>query len=289
MDITEIEKEARGLINASMDVRSQFPDPCCGEMLTRWDMIEAPPDIMITNTSMLNVMLMRDIENGMFIQTKKWLSKSEDNHFSLIVDELHSYRGTQGTEIALVIRNLLHRLGLEPESPQLRCLGTRASLDGEEGLSYLEQFFGVDQDTFSVFPGNQLIPNISLPLDCSTIDELALRVNAGEDEATEILIKEFSPRRSLGTACLLAGARNDGQIVPARIHDVACKLLGETYKQQSIDAIFNAAAKEKLISFENPQPSFRTHMFFRQIQGMWACSNPNCDQLVDEYNMKGEQ
>ena len=287
MDINEIEKESQGLINASMDVRSQFPDPCCGEMLTRWDMIEAPPDIMITNTSMLNVMLMRDIENGMFIQTKEWLSKSEDNHFSLIVDELHSYRGTQGTEIALVIRNLLHRLGLEPESPQLRCLGTSASLDGEEGLSYLEQFFGVGQDTFAVFSGNPLIPNISLPLDCTKIDELAPRVNAGEEEATEILIKEFSPRRSLGTACRLAGARNDGQIVPARIHDVARKLLGETYKQKSIDAIFNAAAKEKLISFENPQPSFRTHMFLRQIQGMWACSNPNCDQLVDEYKYEG--
>ena len=35
----------------------------------------------------------------------------------------------------------LDRLGLEKDSPQLRCLGTSASLDGKEGLSYLEQFF----------------------------------------------------------------------------------------------------------------------------------------------------
>ena len=287
MDIAEIEKEARELINAPMDVRSQFADPSCGEMLTRWDMIEAPPDIMITNTSMLNVMLMRDIENGMFVKTKKWLSKSEDHHFSLIVDELHSYRGTQGTEIALVIRNLLLRLGLEPGSPQLRCLGTSASLDGEEGLSFLEQFFGVDQDTFSVLPGNQLIPNISLPLDGNKIDKLAPRVNAGEDEATETLINEFYPRRALGAACLLAGTCNDGQIVPARIHDIACKLLGANYNQKSIDAIFYAAEKEKLVSSENPQPSFRAHMFLRQIQGMWACSNADCDRLEDEYKYEG--
>src|SRR5690606_2921838 len=37
------------------EAASQFQDPLCGEMLTRWDIMAAPPDIFITNTSMLNV------------------------------------------------------------------------------------------------------------------------------------------------------------------------------------------------------------------------------------------
>ena len=35
-----------------------------GEMLTRWDMVDAPPDILVTNYSMLNVMLMRDLRGA---------------------------------------------------------------------------------------------------------------------------------------------------------------------------------------------------------------------------------
>jgi len=43
------------------------------EMFGRWDMIESPPDILITNFSMLNVMLMRQREEPMFQATREWL------------------------------------------------------------------------------------------------------------------------------------------------------------------------------------------------------------------------
>ena len=164
-EIAAIARDARLLATAEIELRGQFPDPFCGEMLTRWDMVSAPPDILITNTSMLNVMLMRDVEDPIFEKTRSWLAESDDNCFSLIVDELHSYRGTQGTEVALVVRSLLDRLGLEPHSPQLRCLATSASIDGEEGREYLEQFFGVDRATFGIFPGEPLIPEPQVPVD----------------------------------------------------------------------------------------------------------------------------
>ena len=114
-------------------------------MLIRWDMVETPPDILVTNYSMLNAMLMREFEDPLFEQTRAWLAASPDNVFTLVVDELHLYRGTQGSEVAMVVRNLLSRLGLSPDSPQLRCIATSASLsDDSGGLDYLEQFFGVD-------------------------------------------------------------------------------------------------------------------------------------------------
>ena len=73
-------------------------------MITRWDMISAPPDILVTNFSMLNVMLMRETEEPIFEATRRWLGASEQRCFTLVVDELHSYRGTQGSETALVVR-----------------------------------------------------------------------------------------------------------------------------------------------------------------------------------------
>lgn len=79
-----------------LETCSQFQDPSIGEMLTRWDMVAAAPDILITNTSMLNIMLMRDVEGPIFESTRNWLQSDPSNIFTLVVDELHSYRGTQG-------------------------------------------------------------------------------------------------------------------------------------------------------------------------------------------------
>lgn len=151
---------------ADADLRPQFSDPLCGEMLTRWDMVPNPPDILVTNTTMLNVMLMRDVEEPIFRSTAAWLAADPSRAFTLVVDELHTYRGTQGTEVSLVVRNLLRRLGISPDSPQLRCIATSASLDGAEGLEFLESFFGVSRDTFDVIPDEPRPPRppIRLPV-----------------------------------------------------------------------------------------------------------------------------
>src|SRR5215216_699713 len=86
------------LINANPDIRYYFPNVDGGEMWSRWDMQETPPDILITNYSMLNIMLMRSIESSIFDSTAQWLREDREHRvFHLVVDELHSYRGTPGT------------------------------------------------------------------------------------------------------------------------------------------------------------------------------------------------
>ena len=42
-------------------------------------------------------------------------------------------------------------------------------------------------------------------------------------------------------------------------------------------------SKDTEFDFENPKPSFRAHMFFRQIRGFWACSNSNCSEVQEKY------
>src|SRR5690606_3729657 len=51
------------------------------ELCDRWTIQDSPPDLLITNYSMLNVMLMRDDENNIFDATKNWLQESEENVF----------------------------------------------------------------------------------------------------------------------------------------------------------------------------------------------------------------
>ena len=56
-----------------MTMKVQFPDVNCGEMLTRWDMIQAPPDILITNINVKHHVLLR--MKPIIDQTKECLGK----------------------------------------------------------------------------------------------------------------------------------------------------------------------------------------------------------------------
>src|SRR5262249_13235783 len=61
---------------------------------------------------------------------------------------------TPGTEVGYLLRALLERLGLDPDSPQLRLIATSASIeDDAESRLYLQQFFGRDRSSFEVIPG----------------------------------------------------------------------------------------------------------------------------------------
>lgn len=96
------------------------------ELLTRHEMQTAPPDLLVTNYSMLEYMLLRPIERSIFRETKAWLEKSPKNQLLLILDEAHMYRGVAGAEVGLLIRRLQSRLGISRE--KMRCIMTSASL-----------------------------------------------------------------------------------------------------------------------------------------------------------------
>jgi ATP-dependent helicase YprA (DUF1998 family) len=146
--------------NVDRELQYYFPNINGGEMWGRWDMQLTPPDVLITNYSMLNIMLMRRIEESIFDRTRNWLQANHDNVFFLVVDELHAYRGTPGTEVAYILRLLVQRLGLDRRPDQLRILATSASAgDGNETLDFLHEFFGRDAGRFQLISGEQVPPS----------------------------------------------------------------------------------------------------------------------------------
>ncbi|WP_438018614.1 DEAD/DEAH box helicase [Sorangium sp. So ce315] len=131
------------------DDRFLFPSVDGSELLSRWDMQCHPPDILITNVSMLGAMLNREVDDPIFESTKRWLTSKDDAYFYLVLDELHLQRGAAGTEVAYLLRLLFHRLGLSDPKHRhkARILASSASLpvDGEEGArsrAYLWDMFG---------------------------------------------------------------------------------------------------------------------------------------------------
>jgi DEAD/DEAH box helicase domain-containing protein len=126
-----------------------FARPDGNETVSRWEMQRHAPDILITNTSMLATMLVREIDEPIFEQTRAWLASDEDAYFYLVVDELHLQRGSAGTEVSYLLRMLLTELGLTEPGMQhkLRILCSSASLpvegdDKEQSLDYLWGMFG---------------------------------------------------------------------------------------------------------------------------------------------------
>ena len=153
-----------------IELKSFFQRLDGSEMRCRFDMQIAPPDILITNFSMLSIMLMRSIDSSIFENTRHWLScedlpedqrdqEKSNRIFHLIIDELHLYRGTQGTEIAYLLKLAIKRLGLFPGHPQLRILASSASLEpnDEKSLEYVGDFFGFTKedvkDKFEIVTG----------------------------------------------------------------------------------------------------------------------------------------
>lgn len=51
-----------------------FPNVLGSELVSRWDMQETPPDILVTNTSMLSIMLSREVDQDVFENTKKMVN-----------------------------------------------------------------------------------------------------------------------------------------------------------------------------------------------------------------------
>lgn len=82
-----------------------------------------PPHILLTNYVMLELMLTRPEENA-------FVDKSTALLDFVVLDELHTYRGRQGADVALLMRRLRERSG----NPNLLCIGTSATMaSGEEG------------------------------------------------------------------------------------------------------------------------------------------------------------
>src|SRR5690554_1029793 len=106
-----------------------------------------PPDVLLTNYKMLDYLLMRPQDQ------KLWVNNGPDTLRYLVVDELHTFDGAQGTDLSLLIRRLRARFDLAPD--QLVCVGTSATLGGEDSVAGL---LGYASDIFSApFPRDAVI------------------------------------------------------------------------------------------------------------------------------------
>ena len=132
-----------------------WPVVASSEMLCRWDMQGAPPDILVTNYSMLEYMLIRPIESPIFDITREWLAGGDDRTITLVLDEAHTYTGAKGTEVAHLVRRLKERLGIQSGAGKFQAIATSASIPstpGAEGAlrKFTSDLFDEPADKFTI-------------------------------------------------------------------------------------------------------------------------------------------
>lgn len=293
---------------ASDEQRRYFlPQLDGAEMRSRWDMQLHPPDMLITNYSMLNIMLMRDVERDIFEKTRAWLQEDERNRFTIVVDELHTYRGTPGTEIAFLLRNLLLRLGLHGTPERVRFLAASASAGGNrsEFERFLTGFFGCPAGSFEIIAGEveptagrddllkKATPGLvrlgsavesdtrdgQFAAACEEICH-AVDVPASNPNADTI---SFSNAVGVDACLLEACSDSSGQPSARSVSAIAERLFDGTgeERQQALRALL--WIMQETHAGRPAARTVRAHFFFRSVQGVWACSNPECKEVAPEH------
>lgn len=113
-----------------------------------------PPDILITNYKMLDYLLIRPADRPI------WAENRPETLKYVVVDELHTFDGAQGTDLACLLRRLKARL----DTPKgwLCCVGASATMGGRDSaqglLEFGEKIFGEPFDQDALVMEDRLSP-----------------------------------------------------------------------------------------------------------------------------------
>lgn len=281
-----------------------IPDDEDAELITRFEMQQFCPDILITNYSMLEYMLLRPREKKIWNDTKEWLAESIDNKLMFVIDEAHMYRGSSGGEVALLIRRLFHKLEIGRDRVQF--ILTTASMPNRDQqdvvavMKFANELTASDVAAqFCYLTGER--ENIDGQSKYDIPLEVLLQTDPGDfedkDEQKFYVLKSFW-RQIEGFDCKLEQLDSiynwmyDNLICYRPFHELIRHCRGNAVSLEELaENIFPNAKEEialKAISVllaiaplaKNKKGSVlfpaRMHMLFRGIRGVYACANAEC-------------
>ncbi|PRY04686.1 DEAD/DEAH box helicase [Paraburkholderia sp. BL25I1N1] len=290
--------------NWSKRLKTQLGDR---ELMTRDEMQRECPDILVTNYSMLEYMLMRPIERGIFEQTSDWLKADDRNELIVVLDEAHMYRGAGGAEVALLLRRLVARLGVGRN--RVRFILTSASLgSGEKAIEEIKAFA---TDLTGASEGQEFVVVTGTPEErplpvaasakqshvLASFDQSALSTYAVTPEAASQAVADLSvafewkrPASNIdelrdylfehlwtfGPAQLLISLASGRAASLAELTAEIFPDIATAQAQQALDSLLALCAFARRSKDGRPLLPARLHLFFRGLPGLYACVDPHC-------------
>lgn len=292
-------------------------DPLPNECLSREEMHESPPHILLTNYAMLEYLLIRPEDHVFFDgpHAQEWRF--------LVLDEVHTYSGAKGTEVAMLVRRLKDRV-VGGQAGRIQCIGTSATLGTREDLRAIADFaqnlFGEEFVWEEDHPERQdVIHATRQPMQIGGAATIQLPpqvwitwrdvVQSGRP-ATEGLqkMREVAERHGIPAAFLheavqaargnygifvrsvLAQERSVHQLVlilqegPEYFDRLAEKIFGvQPEARQALAALVDLVVRARRSPEDQPLVPVRYHLFVRAMEGAFAAFWPEPRLLLDRH------
>lgn len=219
----------------------------------RQRIIANPPDILLTNYVMLELIMTRPRE-------RQLIERAKGLRF-LVLDELHTYRGRQGADVALLVRRVRDRL--ETSDQRLSFVGTSATLASEG--SYQERQTQVAEVGTQIF-GSPVKPE-------HIVGETLRR-------ATQPYGSEDAFRRDLSAAVRLG----ESLVAPARYEDFVAHPLSIW-----IEATFGLREMEDRLIRQQPRSIQGEGGAARELSILTGVDEGVCATVIQRWLLAGYQ
>ena len=267
------EKVTYAIYNGETDKENRsdrYTAPHYPQLVTRPQIRRTPPQILFTNPTMLNYMLVR-------AEDREILEKSQGKLKWILLDEAHTYTGSSAAELSLQIRRVLDAFGVTID--QVNFAVTSATIGDESDpkttiklKTFVSQLTGKPFDDIKIISGKRIIP--------------VLNKDVAEDQLSNIN-KRFGIKLTYSDIEKLRKKLNSSPVLKAKeIGSMLDKRIGKNV-DASLEIIDALGEKVKDINkgggFGALLPT-RAHLFVRSISGVYVCTNPDC-QRHKEYRL----
>lgn len=275
-------------------------DPLKNELVSREQMKNKPPHLLLTNYAMLEFLMLRPDDHVFFD------GQYAENWKFLVLDEAHTYTGAKGIETSMLLRRLKDRV-LYGRSNNIKCIATSATLgSGIEGNSEVVDFssklFGENFEQHDIVEAIRKKRNESIPwgkphislykelqeiVNSSVVDKIPELIESSKKNAIPDVIIENSLNECgndhkrflyyiLKDDENLINLRQDLESTPRSLIDVADQIFPKTENSKEIIvSMVDIAIKAKNHEDDLPLIPARYHMFVRAIEGAYMSLMPN--------------
>lgn len=230
------------------------------QLISRKDIRENPPQILFTNPTMLNYMLVRPEDQPILQQSQGKLNW-------ILLDEAHTYSGSSAAELALQIRRVIDAFGVKIEDVNFAL--TSATIGDPNDPStkvklrrFVAQITGKDIKDIEVIDGKRVVPELARDKANALLNDIDAKYDAhvSLDELVKLRNKlNISPYLALEEIARPFNKKLSREAMLELVDE-----LGEKIAHLNVDDSDGALL-----------PS-RIHLFVRNIKGVYACTNPEC-------------
>jgi ATP-dependent helicase YprA (DUF1998 family) len=244
-------------------------DPLPNELISREQIRETPPNILLTNYAMLEYLLLRPADTALFE------GPSSDTWKFIVADEAHTYDGAHGIEVAYLLRKLRNRVD---KASKIITIGTTATIGKDkDGIrEFAESFFG---NKFNISPSSSpdLIEPKRMALPDGAYGPLPENewITADREDSFGSLVSDgVSSFEFISQERSFVRLRNFLAGGPSNIEKAAQEIWpGSELGPEAVLSMVNLGARIKDVDGE-PALSARFHVIARASEGVFSCLRP---------------